>query len=117
MDFFGNVQGVEVGNGNGSETDWREEMSGLEEVIARAWARAREEQEQEAKEGRKNSTAKSQAPHEEVVIPGRDLRKEKVQGPAKVEAGEAWGQRVLGLGSLVGCALLWSGVSWFESSR
>ena len=103
MDFFGNVQGVEVGN----ETEWKEDLRRFEEIIERA--RAREDN---------RTAAKSRPPTEEVVVQGRDLgRRRTVEGVAKVEEGEAWAQRVLGLGSLLGCALLWGGVSWFESSR
>ena len=39
-----------------------------------------------------------------------------VEGAAKVEVREAWGQRMLGAGALLGCALLWGGASWLEAS-
>ncbi|KAL9131470.1 MAG: hypothetical protein Q9217_000618 [Psora testacea] len=104
LDFFGNVQGVEVGN----ETEWREDLRRLEEIIERARAR----------EGIvNNDTAKSRPLNDDVVAQRRDFGRGRVEGAAKVEETEAWNQRVLGLGSLLGCALLWGGVSWFESSK
>ena len=101
MDFFGNVQGVEIGN----ETEWREDLKALQEIIERA--RLREGNE---------SLPKSHTIREDDLLKGRELEKGKVEGAAKVEAGEAWRQRLLGVGSLLICALLWGGVSWFESA-
>ena len=107
MDFFGNVQGVEVEGKGANESEWREDMRRLEEIIRRARAR-----------GNATGAGKSETPPaEEVVIAGREMGKQREQGAAKVEAGEAWSQRVLGAGALLGCALVWSGASWMESSR
>ena len=104
MDFFGNVQGVEVEGGN--ETQWREEMRRLEEIIARARARVN------GSEG-----WKSEPPAEQAVVKVERGSKKGVEGAAKVEEREAWGQRILGAGALLGCALLWGGASWLEASR
>lgn len=104
MDFFGNVQGVEVEGVGGNETERREDMRRLEEIISRARAR-----------GNVSEAKKSEAPAEEVIAQGRDLGKEKVEGAAKIEGVEAWGQRILGAGALLGCALVWGGASWLES--
>lgn len=104
MDFFGNVQGVEVEGGN--ETQWREEMRRLEEIITRARAR-----------GNVSEGWKSEAAAEQAVVMVERAGKNRVEGTAKVEAGEAWGQRILGAGALLGCALLWGGASWLEASR
>ena len=101
MDFFGNVQGVEVGN----ETEWREDLKALQEIIERARISERNE-----------STLKSHVAGDEDLIERRGLENGKVEGAAKVEAGEAWGQKLLGAGTLLGCVLLWGGVSWFESA-
>ncbi|KAL9102550.1 MAG: hypothetical protein Q9163_002329 [Psora crenata] len=105
MDFFGNVQGVEVGN----ETEWREDMQHLEEIIE--MARARETSE------RRNDTARSRPPDKEILVQGGSLGKRKIEGPARVDAGDAWGHKALGFGTLLASALLWGGVSWLESSR
>ncbi|KAL9072025.1 MAG: hypothetical protein Q9161_003799 [Pseudevernia consocians] len=104
MDFFGNVQGVEVEGVGGNETEWREDIRRLEEIINRARAR-----------GSTTDAKKSEAPLEEVTAQGRDLGKEKVEGAAKIERVEAWSQRTLGAGALLGCALIWGGASWLES--
>ncbi|KAG8528157.1 glycosylphosphatidylinositol anchor biosynthesis [Bacidia gigantensis] len=105
VDFFGNVQGVEVGN----ETEWQEDLRRLKDIIARA--REREGlQGQDAippiwndvgagKFAEKNSTRKG------------------VEGAARVEVRGSWNQQMLGIGTLLGCAMLWGGVSWLESSR
>lgn len=107
MDFFGNVQGVEVEGGN--ETQWREEMGRLEEIIARARARAR---------GNGSEGWKSEPPaKQQAVVKVGSVGKKGIEGAAKVEEREAWGQRMLGAGALLGCALLWGGASWLEASR
>ena len=104
MDFFGNVQGVQVEGGGGNETEWREDMRSLEEIINRARAA-----------GRVAEIKKSEAPVPEVIAQGRDLGKENVEGAAKVEGVEAWSQRIWGAGALLGCVLGWGGASWLES--
>lgn len=105
MDFFGNVQRVEVEGAGGNETEWREDMRRLEEIINRARAR-----------GNATEARKSAAPAEKVLVAGRELGNGKIEGGAKVEAGEAWTQRILGAGALLGCALIWGGASWLESA-
>ena len=104
MDFFGNVQGVEVEGVSGNETEWREDMRRLEEIINRAHARRDTTQDE-----------KSKAPDEEVFMQKRILNKWEIKGAARIEGIEAWGQRVLGAGALLGCALVWGGASWLDS--
>lgn len=106
MDFFGNVQGVEVDGSVGNKSEWREDMRRLEEIVNRARARSNGME-----------TGKSEAPAEESLFQGRDPSKGRVEGAAKVEAGEAWSQRILGAGALLGCLLVWGSASWLESSR
>lgn len=103
MDFFGNVQGVEIEGVGGNASEWREDMRRLEEIINRARAR-----------GNMTEAKTSGAPVEEIAQ-GRKLAEGKVEGAAKIEGVEAWGQRILGAGTLLGCALLWGGASWLES--
>ena len=105
MDFFGNVQGVEVEGGvGGNETEWREDMKRLEEIFAKA--RARE-----------NATSKDDEQHsgEEAPEPSHTGPEATIEGAANVEAGEGWSQQVLGVSALLGCALMWGAASWFES--
>lgn len=105
MDFFGNVQGVEVEGVGGNETEWKEDMKRLEGIINRARVRGNMTQEE-----------KNQPPVEKEVVAQRsDVGKGKVEGAAKIEGAEAWGQRILGAGALLGCALIWGGASWLES--
>ena len=106
MDFFGNVQGVDMGDGGG-EMEWRGDMQRLAELVRRAG-------------GRENGTIglergrKSEAPKEDELGESRDPRRERTEGAMKVEVGEAWGQRFWGAGALVGCALVWGVASWVE---
>ena len=110
MDFFGNVQGVEVeGGAAGNETEWREDLRMLEEIINRARARGNVTERQV---GRKNESFA-----ETRFIQNRSTGKRRAGGAAKVEVGEAWRQRILAAGALLGCALLWGGASWIEASK
>lgn len=104
MDFFGNVQGVEVGGVGGNETEWREDMTRLEEIINRARAR-----------GKPVEAKKSKAPVQEVIAQEKALGRRKVEAAAKVEGIEAWSQRALGAAVLLGCTLFWGGASWLDS--
>ena len=106
MDFFGNVQGVEVEGAEGNETEWKEDIRRLEEIINRTRMRANS-----TDASKSTVTAEKDDAHEKVPKKDRD------EGVAKIEAGEGWGQRVLGTGALLGCALLWAGVSWLETSK
>lgn len=81
-------------------------MRRLEEIIKRSRVR-----------GNGTESRKSEAPAKELLVHGRDSARGRVEGAAKVEAGEAWSQRILGALALLGCALAWGGASWLESSR
>lgn len=104
MDFFGNVQGVEVEGGvGGNDTEWKEDMRRLEEIFARARAR-------------RNETLKGVTQlGVEVPEPRTQGLEAAAEGAAKVEAGGGWNQQLLGVSALLGCALIWGGASWFES--
>lgn len=107
MDFFGNVQGVEVEGGIGeNEAEWREDMRRLEEIIMRARVRSNT-----------TNTRKSEAPAEEVVLQPRQSPRPRAEGAAKVEVVEGWKQRLLGAGTLLGCALIWGGATWLDIKR
>ncbi|MCJ1477438.1 glycosylphosphatidylinositol anchor biosynthesis [Lambiella insularis] len=110
MDFFGNVQGVELedeaAGWGGNESDWKEDMKRLEEI----WRRGKE---MEAGIGQPNETAR-QLP--EPVLE-KEVKRRTLVGAAKVEAASSWGQKILGAGALLSCALVWGGASWLETSR
>ena len=103
MDFFGNVQEVEVqgGDGTANDTEWREDLRRLGEIIQR----------------RKDAGY----PSEEVNVSNQNVGKdpEKPQrskeGAAEIDAGSNWTQRMLGATTLFGCALLLGGASWLEN--
>ncbi|MCJ1390414.1 glycosylphosphatidylinositol anchor biosynthesis [Xylographa bjoerkii] len=109
MDFFGNVQGVEVDDGaagwGGNESEWREDMRRLEEI----WRRGKE-MEREMQGG--NITV------DEVQgqMIKKEVKKRRMEGAAKIEAGSSWSQRIMGAGALLGCALVWGGASWLKTS-
>lgn len=106
VDFFGNVQGVEVGMA-GNETGWEEDLRRLGEILRRR-------KEIEADEARSQGVGESGAPVK-VVVEGTGLERERREGAKKVEGGKGWGQQVMGAGALVACALAWGGASWIES--
>lgn len=100
MDFFGNVQDVEIERGGWNESEWMEDLRRLKEIVERRDG---------SQAGEKN------ARDEPVVstIPGKKGR----EGAAKVEARGGWSQQVMGAWALLGCALLWGGTSFLESPR
>ena len=106
MDFFGNVQGVEVEGTSGNETEWRDDMKRLEEIINRARTK-----------GNDTEARKGEPSTEETLLADKKLRKGNIEGAAKVETDEAWSQQILGAGALVGCVLLWGSASWLEQLR
>ena len=114
MDFFGNVQGVEVEQqqqqGIGNESDWREDLRRLGEIMRR---RRKEESEETRNPSADESATKPLNPTSTLSPRSATTR----PGAAKVEAANSWTQPVLGAWALVGCALVWSGASWLESSK
>lgn len=115
MDFFGNVQGVEVegGGSGGNETEWREEMRRLEDFIQRA--QARENGTDKIKRAVVESHKAQAQKEEQDRVDNERPRKPNFEGAAKVEAGGNWSQRLVGTAALLGCALIWGGASWLES--
>lgn len=109
MDFFGNVQNVEVEGGNGAganETEWKEDLRRLGEILRR-----RKQMQNQTGVG------KTEAPSEQALLAQREVPQERYAGAAKVEIATGWGQRVMGASVLLGCALIWGGASWFEAAR
>lgn len=97
-DFFGNVQGVEVGGGN--ETG--EELLGLSRAIAEL-RRADEEGGKRNVEG----NASTEAPRARVEVP-----------PAKMLSdGDWWAKKMYGATAIAGCALLWGFSSYLEGGQ
>ncbi len=107
MDFFGNVQNVEVGDGGrgkANETEWREDLVQLGKIIA---ARRKGNE----IDNSRDAAILAQKVGLESKFPQRK------HGAVKVEAEAGWGSKVVGAWALGGCALMWFAGSWIESSR
>ncbi|KAH8656096.1 peptidase C13 family-domain-containing protein [Tricladium varicosporioides] len=100
MDFFGNVQNVEVGS-TGNATEWKEDLLLLGKKIAELRDRA---DAQDAAERNASASESLMSNH-----PTRKIR------AAKVEADERWwGKKVIGAWALAGCSLVWLAGSYIE---
>ena len=110
MDFFGNVQGVEVEGeeegGRGNESEWREDLRRLGEIMRR----------QRERNGNETGERGAVERGDGVVLAERPERKQYM-GAGKVQAKEGWGQSAMGASALIGCAMVWGGASWLESKR
>ncbi|MCJ1246668.1 glycosylphosphatidylinositol anchor biosynthesis [Trapelia coarctata] len=110
MDFFGNVQGVEVEEGGGyggNESEWREDMRLLEDI----WRQGKE-MEKEMERGKEKERQPANTTADTAVRPHIGT-----WGAAKVDASTSWLQRLTGAGALLGCALIWGVASWMEKPR
>ena len=102
MDFFGNVQKVEV-DSVGNDTEWKEDLLLLGKKIAELRERA-----EAADALNANATAAPDLPENHT---SKRIR------AAKVEADDKWwGKKTISALALAGCALAWSAGSYLESS-
>ncbi|KAI4207655.1 MAG: hypothetical protein LQ346_000462, partial [Caloplaca aetnensis] len=106
MDFFGNVQDVEVeGEGTWNETEWREDLKRLKQLV-------------ESGDGKRVTPETEGAEHlSEEILASRIGKQKGRQAAAKVDGGLGWGQQAMGVSALLGCALLWGGANFLESPR
>ncbi|TVY37212.1 GPI-anchor transamidase [Lachnellula subtilissima] len=103
MDFFGNVQNVEVDNAGGNDTEWKEDLLQLGKKIAELRERA-EAQDAAVKN---NTVPESKGGNH----PSRKIR------AAKVEIDETWwGKKAVGALALGGCAIVWLAGTYQEST-
>ena len=101
MDFFGNVQNVEV-DSVGNDTELKEDLLLLGKKIAEL--RVRSEAEEAAK---RNQTSPR------PLLENYTMRRVTA---AKVEVDEKWwGKKVVGAWALAGCSLVWLAASYMES--
>lgn len=102
MDFFGNVQNVEVEGGERNETQWRQELEAVGRMIDEARRRHNE-----------SLGVHPQAQHiaEEV----RSVQGLKREGAAMVQQEQSWSKQIVGAAALAGCAVVWAAGSWLES--
>lgn len=106
MDFFGNVQNVEIDAGSQkNETQWREELEAIDKMILEAKRRHNE-----------TLNLRPQAQHmiEEVVAMEQQQSTRK-PGAVKVDTESGWSKQILGAGALLGFAGVWAAGSWLES--
>ncbi|TVY34642.1 GPI-anchor transamidase [Lachnellula occidentalis] len=102
MDFFGNVQNVEVDNAGGNETEWKEDLLHLGKKIAELRERA---------EAQDATVQNSTVPESRGNHPSRKIR------AAKVEIDETWwGKKAVGALALGGCAMVWLAGTYQESA-
>lgn len=100
MDFFGNVQNVEVDGGR-NDTEWKEDLLLLGKKIADIRERAERDE--------RNATSAGE------TGPATKVAKMKV---AKVQADDSWwGKKAVGAWALAGCTLAWMAGSYLESSK
>ncbi|CZR66706.1 GPI-anchor transamidase precursor [Phialocephala subalpina] len=104
MDFFGNVQNVEVDSAENA-TEWKEDILALGRKIAELRKRA-DEADAAAVEEKNTSTP------EQMFV--RDIPK-KIRA-AKVEVDNTWwGKKAIGAWALAGCSLVWLAGTYLEA--
>ncbi|KAF2178199.1 hypothetical protein K469DRAFT_642802 [Zopfia rhizophila CBS 207.26] len=103
MDFFGNVQNVEVEGGiSRNETAWQEELAAIERMI------------NEARRSHNESlTARPQPAAEEAKI-GETKQAIRKEGAMRVDGESGWSKQLVGATALLGCVGIWAAGSWLE---
>jgi phosphatidylinositol glycan class K len=102
MDFFGNVQNVEVEGEKRNETQWRQELEAIGRMI------------NEAKR-RHNESMNVHPQPQHVVEEAKPAQQLKRQGAAMVQQEQGWSKQIVGAAALVGCAVAWAAGSWLET--
>jgi phosphatidylinositol glycan class K len=104
MDFFGNVQNVELEKSQTwNETAWKEDLEQLGRMI-------------DAARKRHNETA----PFEDALGPTAETLKRVVtkrEGAAKVAAKNSISNQAVGAAALLGCLGVWLAASWLEAGK
>jgi phosphatidylinositol glycan class K len=101
MDFFGNVQNVEVDT-TWNETAWRDDLARLGKLV------------EEAQKRNNTSTPDviRQKPEVPVASPGVSSGR-----ATKVESGNDWTMRLTGTVTVVGALAVWAAATWFDSAK
>ncbi|KAB2579023.1 GPI-anchor transamidase [Lasiodiplodia theobromae] len=105
MDFFGNVQNVEVEGVGRNETKLEEELEYLSRLIEAA--------KQKANETEAAAAYSVGVDKDEVAVQPKTAK--KFEGAAKVERDDGWGKQIIGLSAAIGIAGVWAAGSWLES--
>ncbi|KAH7093070.1 peptidase C13 family-domain-containing protein [Paraphoma chrysanthemicola] len=102
MDFFGNVQNVELQAEGRNETQWREELEAIDRMIEDAKRRHNE-----------SLSARPAALH--VIEEAKPVQSIRREGAVKVDEEQGWNKQVVGAAALLGCAGVWLAGSLLES--
>jgi phosphatidylinositol glycan class K len=102
MDFFGNVQNVEVEGEKRNETQWKDELQAIEKMIV------------EAK--RRHNQSMAVLPQEQhLVEEAQSAQAMKRGGVVRVDEEHGSSKQAIGAVALLGCAAIWAAGSWLES--
>jgi glycosylphosphatidylinositol transamidase (GPIT) subunit GPI8 len=105
MDFFGNVQNVEMQDEQGrwNETAWREDLEQLKKMI-------------DAAKQRHNTSLTDELEKSagEATVQRITLKSERA---AKVAAQDTLSKQIVGAAALLGCLGVWLAASWFEGGK
>jgi glycosylphosphatidylinositol transamidase (GPIT) subunit GPI8 len=102
MDFFGNVQNVEIEGEKRNETQWKQELEAIEKMILEA-------------KRRHNESLSVEARPQHVIEEARPAQKLRSQGAATVQEEQGWSKQIVGAAALAGFAVAWAAGSWAES--
>jgi phosphatidylinositol glycan class K len=102
MDFFGNVQNVELQGEGKNQTQWKEELEAIDKMILDARRKHNE-----------SLTAKPQTQH--VVEEAKPVQAIRREGAVRVDDEQGWSKQIVGAAALLGCAGVWLAGSLFES--
>jgi phosphatidylinositol glycan class K len=102
MDFFGNVQNVELQGEGRNETQWKEELAAIDKMILNA-----------KKKHNESLNVRSQAQH--IVEEFKPVQSTRREGAVKVDEEQGWNKQLVGAVTLLGCAGVWLAGSLFES--
>jgi phosphatidylinositol glycan class K len=102
MDFFGNVQNVELQGQGKNDTQWKEELAAIDRMILDAKRRHNESLDLKAKE-------------EHVVEQVKPVQALRREGAVKVDEEQGWSKQIVGTAALLGCAGVWLGASLLEA--
>ncbi|KAF2840157.1 hypothetical protein M501DRAFT_1010352 [Patellaria atrata CBS 101060] len=105
IDFFGNVQNVEIEEAGAiNETRWREDLQQLGRMI------------EEARKRQNTSRITEDHPSSDAAVSSfKPAPARKFEGAARIDASNGLGKKVIGATALLGCAAAWMASSWYES--
>lgn len=111
VDFFGNVQGVEVDGDKSDQStidDWKADLEALMKLV---------ERQQEASRHGNTTAATPQgenSPAESIAVTGQGAIKEYLQGSLKIEGISDMSNQARGIAILAGVATLWAAASMLD---